>query len=120
MMNCSRIAIFGPKMSLKAPRAPLRPPRTMKIIFFELPGYQNPMMEKRIYKLSPIGKKSDQTMRLAAMFDFWLWSSWLTIKKLAPKINLFYRPSGGQITKNLVGGVFRSEKNLHGPAARLI
>ena len=45
-------------------------------------------------------------MRLAAMFDFWLWSSWLTIKKLTPKINLFYRPSGGQIAKNLVGGLF--------------
>ena len=41
------------------------------------------------------------------------------IKKLTPKINLFYRPSGGQIAKNLVGVVFISEKNLHGPAARL-
>ena len=60
-------------------------------------------------------------MRLTTMLDFWLWSSWLTIKKLVPKINIFYRPSGGQIAKNLVGGVvFRSEKKLHGPAARLL
>ena len=51
-------------------------------------------------------------MRLAAMFDFWLWSSWLTIKKLTPKINLFYRPSGGQIAKNLVGGCFLKRKKF--------
>ena len=52
-------------------------------------------------------------MRLAAMFDFWLWSSWLTIKKLTPKINLFYRPSGGQIAKNLVGGLFFEAKKIY-------
>ena len=55
-------------------------------------------------------------MRLAAMFDFLLWSSWLTIKKLTLKIILFYRSSGGQITKNLVGRLFLK---VIGPAARL-
>ena len=51
-------------------------------------------------------------MRLTAMLDFWLWSSWLTIKKLAPKINIFYRPSGGQIAKNPVGGLFFEAKKF--------
>ena len=51
-------------------------------------------------------------MRLAAMFDFLLWSSRLTIKKLPPKINLFYRPSGGQIAKNLVEGCFLKQKKF--------
>ena len=56
MENCSKIAPFSPKMSQKAPWAPMGHPMTMKF-FFELPGYQNPGMEKRILKLSPIGKK---------------------------------------------------------------
>ena len=44
-------------MSQKAPWDPLGPPRMTKIIFFELPGYENPMLEKGIFELSPIGKK---------------------------------------------------------------
>ena len=51
-------------------------------------------------------------MRLATMFDFWLWCSWLTIKKLTPKTNLFYRPSGSQITENLVAVVFRTKNKI--------
>ena len=57
MINCSKIAIFGPKMSQKAPRAPLRPPKMTKTIFFELPGYENPMLERRIFELPPIEEK---------------------------------------------------------------
>ena len=56
MENWPKIALFSPKMSQKAPRAPLGPPRTMKIVFFELPGYENHMLEKRFFELSPIEK----------------------------------------------------------------
>ena len=48
------------------------------------------------------------------MFDFWLWSGLLKIKKLAPKTNLFYRPSVGQIDKNLVGLFLEAKKNYMG------
>ena len=57
MEICPEIAFFGPKMGQKDLRAPLGPPRMTKIIFFELPGYDNPMLGKRIFELSPIGKK---------------------------------------------------------------
>ena len=57
MENWSKIALFSPKMSQKAPRDPLRPPRDNENYFFELPGYENHMVEKRIFGLSPIEKK---------------------------------------------------------------
>ena len=56
MKNWSKKALYSPKMSQKAPRDPLRPPMTMKT-FFEMPGYENHMVEKRIFGLSPIEKK---------------------------------------------------------------
>ena len=53
------------------------------------------------------------------MFDFWFWSSWLIIKLLGNpkyiKINLFFRPLGGQIAKNLVEGglLFLEAKKIY-------
>ena len=42
-----------------------------KKIFFELPGYENPLIEKRIFELSPIEKSwSDHIKRLATILDF--------------------------------------------------
>ena len=49
-------ALLGTKMSQKGPRSLLGPPR-MTNYFFELPGYENPMLGKRIFDLSPIEKK---------------------------------------------------------------
>ena len=50
----SKMALFGPKMSQKGP---IGTPQDDKNYFFELPGYGNPMLGKRIFELSPIGKK---------------------------------------------------------------
>ena len=55
---------FNPKMIQKDPRA-------MKIIFFSLPGYENPVLKKGIFKLFSIGKiQSDHTMWLGAILIF--------------------------------------------------
>ena len=51
-----KIALFSRKMSKKAPRTPLGP-NDHENNFFELPGYQNPMLGKIILDLSDIGKK---------------------------------------------------------------
>ena len=52
----SQITPFGPKTSQKGPRANWDP-QDDKNIFFELPGYEYPMLGKRIFDLSPIEKK---------------------------------------------------------------
>ena len=57
MENRSIIALFSPKISQKATRDPSGPARIMKTIFFEWPGYENPMLEERILELSPIEKE---------------------------------------------------------------
>jgi len=44
--NSSKIAFFSQKMSQKGPRDLLEPPRTMKTVFLELPGYENPIVKK--------------------------------------------------------------------------
>ena len=62
-------------------------------------------------------------MRLAAMFDFWLLISWLTIKKLTVDTqNKSFLYAFRRSNRQKPGGavVFLSGKNLHGPAARLI
>ena len=47
MEDCSKIARFIPKMAQNAPRDPSR----SQTAFFELPGYENPMIRKRIFEL---------------------------------------------------------------------
>ena len=41
----------------KGPQGPIETPQDGKNCCSELPGYENPMKEKRIFELSPIGKK---------------------------------------------------------------
>ena len=54
---------FGPKQPFFARKRVKRPPGARwdpqddKNYFFELPGYENPMVEKRIFDLSAIEKK---------------------------------------------------------------
>ena len=69
------------------------------------------MKEKRIFDLSPIEKKVGlPTSCLAAILNFPLWRGLPKMENLAPEIIPIYRPSGGQITKNLVGVVFISQE----------
>ena len=49
MENWSKIAPFSSKMGQKAQSDPLGPPQDGKNNFFELTGFQNPMVEKRIF-----------------------------------------------------------------------
>ena len=64
-------------MPLKKPKGPrvlLGPPPQDPKIIFELPGYQNPMVGKRIFELSPIKKNwSDHTRRFTAIFKLRGW-----------------------------------------------
>ena len=48
---------FHPDNELKGPQGPIETPQDQKKFFLVLPGYENPMLEKRIFELSPIGKK---------------------------------------------------------------
>ena len=56
MENWPKIAFFRPKMSQR-PQGPHWDPQDHEKYFFELPGYENHMLEKRIFELSPIEKK---------------------------------------------------------------
>ena len=67
----SKNSPFCPKTSQKAPRDPLAPLRMKKVNFFELPVYENPMLGKRIFKLSPIEKKVGLT-KTSAKLPFWI------------------------------------------------
>ena len=42
-----------PENEPKGPQGPIETPQDDKNYFFELPGYENPMLEKRIFELSP-------------------------------------------------------------------
>ena len=55
--NFSRNRHFLPENEPKGPQGPIGTPQDDKNYFFELPGYENPMLGKRIFELSPIGKK---------------------------------------------------------------
>ena len=70
MENWSKITLYSPKFSQKAPRASLTPHDHENYIF-ELPGYENPMFGKIIFKISPIEKSLYyQTRRLVAILGF--------------------------------------------------
>ena len=58
MENCSIIALYYPLNKPKGPQGPIGNPQDHKNYFFELPGYENPVIEKGIFELSPIEKKS--------------------------------------------------------------
>ena len=71
MENWSKIALFSPKMSQKAPRDPLGPPMTMKIIFLRCQDMKTIWQKKEFLVYLPQKKSwSDQTMRLAAILVF--------------------------------------------------
>ena len=71
MENWSKIALFSPKMSQKAPRDPLRPPMTMKIIFLRCQDMKTIWQKKEFLVYLPQKKSwSDQTMRSAAILVF--------------------------------------------------
>ena len=55
--NLSGNILFRPKNGPKGPQGPIGTPQDDKNCFFELPGYGNPMLGKRIFELSPIEKK---------------------------------------------------------------
>ena len=48
---------FHPDNELKGPQGPIETPQDDKNYFFELPGYENPMLERRIFELPPIEEK---------------------------------------------------------------
>ena len=48
---------FWPQNEPKGPQGPIETPQDHENNFFELPGYENPMLEKIFFELSPIGKK---------------------------------------------------------------
>ena len=48
---------FLPENEPKGPQGPIGTPQDDKNYFFKLPGYENPRLGKRIFELSPIGKK---------------------------------------------------------------
>ena len=67
MENFSKIAFFRPIMSQNAHWDP----QDGENYFFELPGYENLMLGKRIFELFLIEKSwSDHTKRLEAIMDF--------------------------------------------------
>ena len=71
MENWSKIALFSPKMSQKAPRDPLGPPMTMKIIFLRCQDMKTIWQKKEFLVYLPQKKSwSDQTMRSAAILVF--------------------------------------------------
>ena len=84
MINCSKIAIFGPKMSQKAP-GPHWDPQDPEKFFFELPGYNNPMLEKKNFWIISHRKKSwsDHSKALGAILVFGAAARW--IRNLAEK-----------------------------------
>ena len=53
---------FSPKTSQKAPQGPFGTPQDDKNYLFEMPGYENPMVGKRIFELSPVEKKVSMTV----------------------------------------------------------
>ena len=54
---------FFPESEPKGPQGPIWTPQDDKNCFFELPGYENPMLEKIFFELSPIEKSwCDLTM----------------------------------------------------------
>ena len=55
--NLLQNSSFSPENEPKGPLGPIGTPHDDKNYFFELPGYENPMVEKRIFELSPIEKK---------------------------------------------------------------
>ena len=58
MEICPEIAFFCPQNGPKGPQGPIiGTPQDDKNYFFELPGYGNLIVEKRILELSPIEKK---------------------------------------------------------------
>ena len=56
MQICPKIGIFALKRA-KSPQGAVGTHQDDKNCFFELPGYENPMLGKRIFELSPIEKK---------------------------------------------------------------
>ena len=67
----SKKPFFCSGTSQKAPQGPIGTPQDDRNYLFELPGYENPILGKRIFDLSPI-KKSwlVQTMRLGT--PYWI------------------------------------------------
>ena len=66
--NLSKNSHFLPENEPKGPQGPIGTPQDDKNCFFELPGYENPMVGKRIFDLSPIEKSwCYQTRHLAAI-----------------------------------------------------
>ena len=57
MENWPKIALFSPKMSQKAPRAPLGPPRTMKIVFLSCQDMKTICQKKEFLSYFPQKKK---------------------------------------------------------------
>ena len=67
----SKIALFGPKMSQKGPRAPLGPPRMTKIVFSSCQDMETLCQEKEFLSYLPQEKSwYGRTMATAAMLDF--------------------------------------------------
>ena len=56
LANLSQNWHFLPKNEPKGPQGPIGTPQGDKSYFFELPGYENPILGKRIFELSPIEK----------------------------------------------------------------
>ena len=48
---------FWPQNEPKDAQGTIDTPQDHENNFFELPGYENPMLEKIFFELSPIGKK---------------------------------------------------------------
>ena len=68
--NCSKIPFLAQKREERPPGPHWDPPGWQNF-FFELAGYENPMVEKRIFELSPIEKSwCVQTRPLADIFNF--------------------------------------------------
>ena len=86
MEKWSKIPLFSPKRAKKLLGANWDP-QDDKNNFFELTEYENPMVGKRIFYLSPIQKSlCDQTVRLGPVLDFtlppkrhryWMLASWI-------------------------------------------
>ena len=55
--NLYENSLFCFKNVPKGPQVPIGNPQDDKNCFFELPGYENPMLGKRIFEFSPIKNK---------------------------------------------------------------
>ena len=105
---------FSLQKDPKGPQGPIGAPQDNKNYFFELPGYENHMVEKRIFELFPIEKKLVwPNQALSRHIGFWWITQNATRCQPGTARDLYLEAMGSPNHKKPGGGHFLTWSLLH-------